>query len=324
MTAGGHEGDANSQGQPRSGLMGEGRQASLLQMSEDIAHRLDDLLSAVLVRMQAIQEEHSSVLTDRPGLSQELEMIGSMTRKAAQVAQELEGQAFQQAVAQVGEMTAILAHEVRNPLAAMAQGIQYLTDELSLEGETAQCARLILETSRHTSRLLDDILMMSRPQQNELVPCDLPAILEGLPHYWRAQAADQGVEVRTSYAEHLASPFADPARLGQVFANLISNSLDALPEGGTLWLRVRPAQLVSPLPGQSPCPAVQVEVEDTGVGIPAHEQHRIFEPFLTTKQNRTGLGLSIARRIVQDYRGKIEVRSEERKGTLVTVTLPVR
>jgi len=226
-------------------------------------------------------------------------------------------------LALLGEMTAVLAHQVRNPLAGVVHGIQYLTEELSLEGESAQYARLILEDSRRISRLLDDILLISRPQQLELIHCDLPAILEGLLHHWRARAAARGVEVRTFYAENLCLPLGDPVRLEQVFANLISNALDAMPEGGTLWLRVRPAQLASSLPGQSPRPAVRVEVEDTGVGIPPHALQRVFEPFFTTTQKGTGLGLAIARRVVQDHQGKIQVQSEEGKGTLFTVTLPL-
>jgi len=226
-------------------------------------------------------------------------------------------------LALLGEMTAVLAHEVRNPLAGIVHGIQYVAEELSLEGEAAQSARFILEESRRISRLLDDVLLISRPHQLELVPCDLPAILERLLHYWRAQAAARGIEVHTSYAEGLSTPLGDPVRLEQVFANLISNALDAMPEGGTLWLRVRPAQLTSVLAGQKPRTAVRVEVEDTGVGIPAHVLQRVYESFFTTKEKGTGLGLAIAQRIVQDHQGRIQVRSEEGKGTLFTVILPL-
>jgi PAS domain S-box-containing protein len=229
----------------------------------------------------------------------------------------------QDRLALLGEMTAVLAHEVRNPLAGIVHGIQYVAEELSLEGEAAQSARFILEESRRISRLLDDILLISRPHQLELVPCDLPAILERLLYYWRAQAAARGIEVYTGYSRDLSAPLGDPVRLEQVFANLISNALDAMPEGGTLWLRVRPAQLVSAVPGQNPRTAVRVEVEDTGVGIPAHALHRVYESFFTTKEKGTGLGLPIAQRIVQDHQGKIEVHSEEGKGTLFTVILPL-
>ena len=229
----------------------------------------------------------------------------------------------QDRLALLGEMTAVLAHEVRNPLAGIVHGIQYLAEELSPEGEVAQYARLILEDSRRISRLLDDILLISRPQQLELIPCDLQAIIEGLLHQWRAQAAARGVDVRTSFAENLSLPLGDSVRLEQVLANLVGNALDAMPDGGTLWLRVGPTQLAPSLPGQTPCSAVRVEVEDTGVGIPAHSLQRVFEPFFTTRQNGTGLGLAIARRIVRDHQGRVEVQSEEGKGTLFTVTLPL-
>lgn len=229
----------------------------------------------------------------------------------------------QERLALLGEMTAVLAHEVRNPLAGVVHGVQYLAEELILEGETAQYARLILEQGRRISRLLDDILLISRPQQLELVPCDLRAILQRLLDHLRAQAAAGGVEVCTSYAEDLPLPLGDPDRLGQVFANLISNALGAMPEGGTLWLRVQPTQLAPELPGQRSRTAVKVDVEDTGTGIPAHTLERVYEPFFTTRQGGTGLGLAIARRIVQDHQGKMEVQSEEGKGTLFTVILPL-
>ncbi len=243
--------------------------------------------------------------------------------EALQIAQGQRGQAFRQAVAQMGEMTAVLAHEVRNPLASIVHGVQCLADEVSLEGEAAHHVSFILESSRGISRLLNDVLLVSRPQQVQLVPCDLVAILEGLLRYWRARAAARGVQVRTFYAENLQWPVGDPTRLEQVFVNLISNALDAMEEGGTLWIRVWPAQLSPLLPELSARPVVRVAVEDTGVGIPAHQLQQIFEPFFTTRKDRTGLGLAIARRIVRDHRGKIEVESEEMRGTRFTVTLPL-
>jgi signal transduction histidine kinase len=323
MMASGHEGNAGSRDQYNSGIQPEEEQLTLLGIGADAPPRLSILLAAILGTVHRIQVEYSRVLKPNPGLSQEIEAIGSATREATQIAQELHGLALRQAVAQMGEMAVVLAHEVRNPLAGIVHGVQYLCDELSLEGEEAQSARFILEECRRISRLLKEILLTSRPQEVELVPCDLPAILEGLLHYWRVQAAARGVEVCTLYSEGLEHPAGDPARLEQVFANLISNALDAMLEGGTLWIRGRSAQLPPSILHQSPRAGVRVEVEDTGVGIPAQQLQRIFEPFFTTRQDRTGLGLAIARRIVQDHRGMIEVQSEEMKGTIFTVTLPL-
>jgi len=294
-----------------------------LGVGEETTPRLSDLLDAILRAVRRIQGEYGPVLNAHPGLHQDIGHIGSAAREALQIAQELQGQAFRQAAAQMGEMTAVLAHEVRNPLASIVHGVQCLADEVGLEGEAAQHVHFILESSRGISRLLNDVLLISRPQQVELAPCDLPAILEGLLRYWRAQAATCGVEVRTFYAEELGCPSGDPARLEQVFANLISNALDAMGGGGILGIQVWPELLPPLLPHRGPCPVVRVAVEDTGVGIPACHLEQIFEPFFTTRQDRTGLGLAIARRIVSDHRGRIEVESEEMKGTRITVTLPL-
>jgi signal transduction histidine kinase len=292
-----------------------------LGIGEDTDPRLSDLLDTILYAVQRIQGEYGPVLTSHPGLNQDIGRISGAVIEALQIAQEQRGQSFR--VAQLGEMTAVLAHEVRRPLASIVHGVQCLCDELDLEGEAEQYARFILESSRGVNRLLRDVLLISRPQRVELVVCDLPAILEGLLRIWRPQAVARGVEVRTFYAEDLQRPVGDPARLEQVFANLISNALDAMGEGGTLWIRAWPAQLPPLVPHQSTCPAVRVAVEDTGMGIPAHQLQQIFEPFFTTRQDRTGLGLAIARRIVSDHRGRIEVESEEMRGTRFTVTLPL-
>jgi len=258
----GCEENAGSRSQATPGSQPGQEQRTLFGIGESADPQLSDLLDAILDAVQCIQRKHSGILESNPGLHQDIEDIDSATREAVQIAQELREQVSRQATAQVGEMAAVLAHEVRNPLAGIVHGAQYLSDELSPGGEAAQSARFILESSRRISRLLNDILLISRPQQVELGPCDLPAILEGLLHYWRAQAAACGVKVCTSYAEDLGWPSGDPARLEQVFANLISNALDAMGEGGTLWVRIRPAQLPPSLLHQRPCPAVRVEVED--------------------------------------------------------------
>ena len=322
-TASAHEGNSGIRDQTRLRVQSAEERLAKLGVGAGPPPRLGSLLGAILDRVQRIQVEYGRVLESNPKLGQEIKAISCGAQEAAQIDQELSALAIRRAVAQVGEMTAILAHEVRNPLASIVHGVQCLSDELSLEGEAAEHVRFILESSRGISRLLNDVLLISRPQQVRLVPCDLPAILEGLLHYWRAQAAARCVAVSTSYAQNLERPAGDPARLEQVFANLISNALDAMQEGGTLWIRITPAHLLPASLDQTPRPAVQVQVEDTGVGIPAGQLQRVFEPFYTTRQDRTGLGLAIAQRIVQDHRGRIVVQSKEMKGTLFTVTLPL-
>ena len=114
--------------------------------------------------------------------------------------------------------------------------------------------------------------------------------------------------------------FADRQQLRQVLLNLFTNAGDAMPGGGRLTTRVRPAVL----PGDRP--AVAIDVADTGVGIPAEHLPRVFEPFFTTKEDGkgTGLGLAICRRIVGEHRGTLELDSRVGEGTVVRVTLPIR
>jgi PAS domain S-box-containing protein len=322
------------QGQPLSTLAGEdGRFAALVRKaidqgtprgrSELVVRRADGRpvpvgASIALLRSGSGNHDGSTDSVDAEVTGAVVVFTDLTEQKHAE-----EERRHQDRLALLGEWNAVLAHEVRNPLAGIVHGIQYVAEELSPEGEAAQSVRYILEESRRISNLLEETLLISRPHEPSLEPCDLPGILEGLLLYWRAQAAARGVEVRTHYTEDIAAPLGDADRLKQVFVNLISNALDAMPDGGTLWLRVRPAQLSSVLTGHGNLPAVRVEVEDTGIGIPAHAMQRVYDRFFTTKEGGTGLGLAISQRIVQDHRGKIDVHSEEGKGTLFTVYLPL-
>lgn len=321
--ADGHEGTSEARDHARPGTPAMEERISEDHLGADGHHRLVNLLGQIRARTQQMEMEYGRVLESNPELAHEILAISSAVQKAEQVVESLRATDRRRTFAQIGEMTAILAHEVRTPLARIEYGVHYLSDELNLETENTEHVRYILESSRAINRLLSEVLQVFRPQQVRLVPCDLPALLEGLLHYWRAQAAARGINVSTSYAQNLEPPTGDPSRLEQVFDNLISNALDAMQEGDLLWVRAEPAHLLSPLPDQAPRPAVQVQVEDTGVGIPQDRLRRVFEPFYTTRQDRTGLGLAIAQRIVQDHRGSLEVRSEETKGTVFTVTLPL-
>ena len=208
-------------------------------------------------------------------------------------------------LAVLGEMSAVLAHEIRNPLAALKGHAQLLAEALPGEGaERARVDRVVREAVRLetlTSDLLD-FVRSGEVRREEGSPADL----------LRAAAEEVGAErfdVRTEGAP-ARWPF-DPHRLRQALVNVLRNAAQASPEGerSTVQVAERDGRLV-------------IEVRDRGPGIPAGEEERIFEPFHTTRVHGTGLGLAVARRIVSLHGGRIAARNGADGGAVFTIELP--
>jgi signal transduction histidine kinase len=148
---------------------------------------------------------------------------------------------------------------------------------------------------------------------------DLAQIIENVLQRCQRQVVESQVIVVSQYAANLPQLKVDRQRLEQVFSNLIINATQAMPEGGQLFLQT---QLASAQNGQK-TDEIVVTIADTGPGIPIEAQHQIFEPFFTTKARGTGLGLTVARRIVEEHGGVISIESETAKGTRFIIRLPV-
>lgn len=229
-------------------------------------------------------------------------------------------------LAALGEMAAVVAHEIRNPLAGIAAGIQYLAGKFGPDDPLCKSVELILSESTRLNQLIEDILLVSRPPQLHRVPCYITDVLDSTLSHWEAQATTQGITIERYYAPYLPPVQADVLRLERVFSNIMSNAVEAMPQGGRLRIAVRRCQNDemerSNNHGQSKG-YLEVEIADTGVGISAHLLEKIFEPFFTTKTKGTGLGLTIASRIITEHGGKISVRSQEGRGTTFSIKLPV-
>ena len=234
-------------------------------------------------------------------------------------------------LAALGEMAAVVAHEIRNPLAGIAAGIQYLASKFAPDDPLYKSVELILSESKRLNRLIEDILLVSRPPQLHCVPCHITDVLDSTLSHWEAQAAAQGIIIERYYAPYLPRVQADVLRLERVFSNIISNAIEAMPQGGRLRIAVRRCQRVDRgdkgrfnnrrQKGERKG-YLEIEIADTGVGIPAPLLERIFEPFFTTKAKGTGLGLTIARRIITEHGGRISVHSQEGRGTTFSIELP--
>ncbi|HJR04151.1 MAG TPA: GAF domain-containing protein, partial [Methylomirabilota bacterium] len=219
----------------------------------------------------------------------------------------------------LGEMASGVAHDFNNLLASILGRSQLLLErvqDVKLRQWLKVIERAALDGAR-TVRRLQDFTGIRRDQPAVEVDLNqvVQQVLETTESIWRQDRRRTGgeIQVETALAEGLPPVAGDPAELREAFTNLVLNAVDAMPKGGTLTLRTEISD------GQ-----VQVEVRDTGTGIPEHIREKIFDPFFTTKGPKgTGLGLSMAYGILQRHNGRITVESEEGRGTIFRLLFPV-
>jgi len=224
--------------------------------------------------------------------------------------------AIQQRLAAVGEMAAGIAHEIRNPLASMSGSIQILRQELPLSSEQEQLMDIVLRESERLNTTIRSFLAYARPQRFQIARHDVRRALSDTALLLRNSAeVHEGHVVDVDVPDKALWYEADEGQVKQIVWNLATNGLRAMPNGGQL-------RLAAAL--DESCEGVMLTVSDEGIGIPPEEIDGLFQPFHGSFAKGSGLGLAIVHRIVTDYNGEIQVRSEAGAGTTVSVRLPAR
>ncbi len=225
-------------------------------------------------------------------------------------------------LAALGEMSAGLAHEIRNPLAAIKGAAQYL-DPAKLPAEDREFLEIVIEEVNRLNGVVSQFLDYSRPLKPVMAPGNVNEILERTLKLL-APEVPTSVAVEPDLAEWLPRVQCDPEQLKQVFINLALNAFQAMPNGGRLRIttRVTRDELAFWREGSRRADVVEVRFRDTGPGIPEEARESIFVPFYTTKEKGTGLGLAICQRIVKAQQGTIVVRSPPDGGAELLVSLP--
>ncbi len=222
-------------------------------------------------------------------------------------------------LATVGELAASIAHELNNPLATIRLRIESACARTPPDDPRRRLLEIVDQESKRMADLVANLLQFSRRGDGRASTVDvreeLTKAVELIHHHLRKRL----ISLVQEFAPDTPTIFADRQKLRQVFLNLLTNANDAMPEGGTLTLRTTAATLPN---GK---PAVRIEFQDTGVGIPSENLGRIMEPFFTTKAEGegTGLGLAICRRVVLEHQGTIDVESQTGQGTMVRILLHV-
>lgn len=221
----------------------------------------------------------------------------------------------------IGKMSATIAHEIRNPLSALHAAAQELKESLSLPEEYQELLDIITSQSARLSKIIQNTLTFTRPVTLEKKEVDLHQLIDHLLSSLRGDARFQnGIRLSKNFDPHIPTVYIDPDAIEQVLWNILINAVQAIRHGEgqveilTRWL----PQGLNGFDG----PAVEIAVKDNGVGIPETQLQKIFEPFHTTKTQGTGLGLAVARRIVEAHGGHIEAESQVNKGTAMRIVLP--
>lgn len=219
----------------------------------------------------------------------------------------------------LGDITAVFAHEVRNPINNISLNSQLLMSKFSPDEPNRELVNRILNECARLKQLMESILNFSRPKERKPEPLDLTSFLQQIIDRWRPRFVKANIDAFFSSDPDLPKIMGDPHELDQVFTNLIGNAVDAMSVHGSGALAIRIVKLPQIYSGRS---EIEISVSDNGPGIPEEQREQIFKPFKSNKQNGTGLGLAITKQIVQAHRGNIVVESFP-GGTVFKITLPV-
>lgn len=233
----------------------------------------------------------------------------------------------------IGKMASGIAHEVKNPLGIIIQGVNYLESKISPEQkDVAEVLEMMKNNVKRADDIIRGLLDFSKKEEMHVDPEDINAILESSLFLIQHNIKPGAIEIVRDLKDGLPKILVHKGRIEQVFINLFLNAIQAMPQGGKLFIRsylTRLDKLANGIgrrrsdyfrPGEE---AVVVEIEDTGIGIPQENLLKVFEPFYTTKDSQAGvgLGLSVTKNIIDLHKGLIEVQSEQGKGTKVLVIL---
>ena len=217
----------------------------------------------------------------------------------------------------VGELAAGVAHELGNALAVVSGAVQFLLAKTDEASPSRPYLEVIHRNVAAGDRIIKGLLSFARPSPPCLDATNIEPILEEACLFLKEEMAKAKIEVCRHYWPGPLQVLADAQQMRQVFLNILLNTVQALPHGGTVTLRTFPEPPLLPWTG------VRVEIADTGAGIPAEYLRRVFDPFFTTKEGGTGLGLSVSRRIVAAHGGELGVESQEGRGSRFTIRLPM-
>lgn len=214
-------------------------------------------------------------------------------------------------MAYLGELSAGLAHEIKNPLASLLGAIQMMQDDMSLNPHHDRLMKIVIRETDRLNTLLGDFLFFSKPPAGNRQKIDVGQSLDDiLDLFQNAKTVKKYLGITLNYSINLYINM-DPIHFQQIIWNLLLNAADAIDENGQIHVN---ASVVKP-------GVILIQIRDTGQGIPEDNRQQIFNPFFTTKPSGTGLGLSIVHRLLEFYNARLDVDSKPGQGTTMSIRL---
>lgn len=280
-------------------------------LNQDLVERVEKVLKVreVELRNRELVLERDRLLREIESWNRTLEMrVQEKTEELKKIQAEI---VQTEKMSTLGYISAGMAHEIRNPLNSIGLYVQLLKGGVDDSEQVDFLEKIETEVRRIDSILRKLMDAVKRPRYH-LQHVSVPGIIDSLLDLFQPRVKLHGIKVKRDYRVDPPLILADAAEIEQIFSNLFANSIEEMTEGGVLSVVL-----------EQDHDMMHVQVADTGKGIPKEDLQKIFDPFYTTKNSGTGLGLSVVLRIVRTYNGKIEVTSEVGKGTKFTVSLPL-
>jgi PAS domain S-box-containing protein len=218
-----------------------------------------------------------------------------------------------QKLAALGQLSAGIAHEVRNPLSSIKMSLQILEKRMNPAGNDLKRFKIAQKEVEHLEELVNNVLVFAKPVEPKMAPVDLSKVLEQVLALAEKGIADKHIDVKIA-KDNVPQVTVDAAMITDAFLNIVRNAVDAVETEGVIKIKV------SNISGDYP--AVMVQIEDNGCGIDEEDMPHLYNPFFTRKKYGTGLGLSQVVKIIELHHGTIDIVSEKGKGTKVSITLP--
>jgi signal transduction histidine kinase len=226
-------------------------------------------------------------------------------------------------LAALGQVTATMAHQIGTPLNSISGYIQLILQDGNLQSSDRDRLKIIESQLDRLAESVKNLLSFTRQPKPQFRSLDVNGVLEELIHLSEPWLHSRNVKLLSSLSINLPLVLGDPTHLQTLFLNLITNALDAMPNGGLLIIRT---QEVLSHPSSGNGRWLEISITDTGIGITGESKKKIFDPFYTTKKigEGTGLGLAICEKIIKEHSGRLDVKSEVGKGSTFFVYLPIR
>jgi len=213
-------------------------------------------------------------------------------------------------LAQVGQLAASIAHEIKNPLAGINANVQVLSEMLKNDKSFSPFFPIIIEEVNRVDKIITNLLDYSKLQKPCLQPIDITNVIDHVKNLVSAQLHKKNIKLITPLKNNFPQIQADYNQLTQVFLNCILNSSQAMPDGGDIIINAHITLNQKQL---------EITIKDNGLGISRDVMNKIFEPFFTTRTKGLGLGLSVTQKIMDDHNGLISIKSKKNNGTTISL-----